>query len=586
MGLLNSIKQELTHIVEAIHSVINIDITIVDEQLVRLVGTGPFSADIGKKAPKKSAFYKSLTEGKQIFIEEPSKSDICMGCEKSESCRELAELCIPIKYNNKTIGVLGMCAFSEEAKHSFITNRESLISFEHQLSNIISTILKEKNYGIMMEYRSSELTTLINSLNEGIIILNNEHKIITINRYIAKMLGINETEPPPIKTLLTTKIYAMLEAKNFEGEIGPVVLNGHDFIISACPIFLKNVKKGLILLFSDYDKMRDSVYSVERNKDIATFDDIIGESELLIQARRQAMQIAGQDVAVLLTGETGTGKEIFAQAIHSASQRKNDVFFPINCGAIPENLIESELFGYEKGAFTGASKTGQQGKFEICKNGTLFLDEIGDLPLPMQVKLLRALESKQITRVGGHTFIKVNPRIISATSKDLRKMVEEKTFREDLFYRLNIVPINIPPLRERGYDTIVLARYFLQKFNKIYNKDIKGLSSECENILMRYHFPGNIRELRNLIEYAVIFEEASLIKADTIRSKLREDVEEQFMTLAEMTRQYEKSVIERHLKQYGNTLEAKRKIARHLGISIATLYRKLGEIPPAAEGEI
>lgn len=586
MGLLTSIKQELIHIVDTIHAVIKIDITIVDENLTRLVGTGPFAADIGKRAPRNSAFYKSLTEGKQIFIEEPAKSAICMLCEKTENCRELAELCIPIKYNNKTIGVLGMCAFDEEAKHSFTTNRESLISFEHQLSNIISTILKEKNYGIMMEYRSSELTTLINSLNEGIIILNNAHKVLTINRYIAKMLKVNEAGLPPIKTLLTPKIYAMLEGKQFEGEIGPVALNGHDFIINACPIYIKRIKKGLILLFSDYSKMRDSVYSAERNKDIATFDDIIGESEQLIQARRQAMQIAKQDVSVLLTGETGTGKEIFAQAIHSASQRKNDVFFPINCGAIPENLIESELFGYEKGAFTGASKSGQQGKFEICKNGTLFLDEIGDLPLPMQVKLLRALESKQITRVGGHTLIKVNPRIISATNKDLRKMSEEKTFREDLFYRLNIVPINIPPLRERGFDTIILARYFLKKFSNIYNKDIQGFSGECENILMRYHFPGNIRELRNLIEYAVIFAENSMVNADNLRSKLRQDVDDRSMTLAEMTREYEKTVIERHLKRYGNTLESKRNIARHLGISIATLYRKLGEIPPAADDEL
>ena len=246
----------------------------------------------------------------------------------------------------------------------------------------------------------------------------------------------------------------------------------------------------------------------------------------------------------------------------------------INCGAIPENLIESELFGYEKGSFTGASVHGNPGKFEICKDGTLFLDEIGELPLSMQVKLNRALEEKEILRVGGNNPIKVNPRIISATHCSLASMVENNLFRDDLYYRLNVVPIHLPPLRERGYDVIILSRYFLNRFNNVYKKQLQGFTPEAERLLMGYKFPGNIRELRNLIEYAVIFEENSYIGAENLRKKMGTSTSEN-LKLSELTRLYEKSVINSKIQELGGDLESKKKAAKQLGISIATLYRKL-----------
>ena len=268
---------------------------------------------------------------------------------------------------------------------------------------------------------------------------------------------------------------------------------------------------------------------------------------------------------------------MYKRQIHGGSTRKGSIFLPVNCGAIPENLIESEMFGYEKGAFTGASNTGRPGKFEVCKDGTLFLDEIGDLPLTMQVKLLRALENKEIVRVGGHTPIHVNPRIIAATSRDLEKMLKDHTFREDLFYRLNVVSIQIPPLRERGYDIIILARHFLHRFAETYSKEIRGFTSECENLLLRYPFPGNIRELRNLVEYAVIFEKGDLVDEEIIRSKLQPSAELPRQNLAQLTRQYERQVILQQVREMGDTAEGKRAAAKQLGISVATLYRKLSE---------
>jgi len=577
MSRLKSISSELLHIIDALQAVTNVDITIVDEHLDRVVTTVKSEIEPSRKAPVNSAFHKCILTGEQYFIENPKENQMCLNCTNSADCKELIEFCIPIKYNDEIIGVLGMCAYDEVARHNLLLNKESYMNFESRLSDLISTILSEKNTVKMLEYRSSELLTLINSLNDGIIVINDNKDIITTNKYINEKLSLNVNNMPRIREILTEKVYNKLLSVGFNGEVGPVKLNGMEFVINANPIVVKGSNEGFVLLFSDFNKMKESVLESNRKKDLITFDDIVGESETLLQARREAIQVAENYASVLIYGETGTGKEVFARAIHNASNRKNNVFMALNCGAIPENLIESELFGYEKGSFTGAKTTGKIGKFEICKDGTLFLDEIGDLPFLMQVKLNRALEEKEIIRVGGSIPIKVNPRIISATHKNLSLLVDNNLFRDDLYYRLNVVPIHLPPLRERGYDVIILSRYFLHHFSKIYNKDIKEFTAEAEILLLNYKFPGNIRELRNLIEYAVIFEENSMIGTDSIKKKIGIDSKEENIKLADLTKGYEKSVILNKIKMYGNDLEAKKKAAKQLGISIATLYRKLEE---------
>jgi len=431
MNILMNIKHELQHIIEAMHAVTNVDITIVDESLQRIATTVNEEYSLGAKAPIYSAFHKCIMTGEQYFLENPKENPICFDCENVQSCKELVELCIPIKFNGKILGVIGMCAYDEKARQNLLMNRESFMNLESQLVNIISTVISEKKIMKMLEYSSSELMTLINSLNEGIIIINNNYEIINTNNYANEKLNINTSKIPDLWNLLSEKLYNNLISKNFIGEVGPVKLNNTEFVINAYPIMVKDEREGTVLVLSDFNKMKESVIESNRKKDIVTFDDIVGESEALKQARREAIQVADSDASILILGETGTGKEVFARAIHNLSYRKNEVFMAINCGAIPENLIESELFGYEKGSFTGASVTGNPGKFEICKDGTLFLDEIGELPLSMQVKLNRALEEKEILRVGGNNPIKVNPRIISATHCSLASMVENNLFKKD-----------------------------------------------------------------------------------------------------------------------------------------------------------
>ena len=502
MNVLGLIVPELKYLANTLSAVLNLDVTIVDVDLKRLVGTGHLKDKVGDHSPDRSAFWKCIQNGQHLFVDDPRVSAACQDCAARDTCTEEVEFCIPIRYNGRIVGVLGMCAFSQTMKDEIIRNKDHMLAFEEQLSKLISSILREREFESILEYHSSELMTLVNSLDEGVLILSKNEEILTANRQMFRILGLEERPLGHLRLydVLPEEAYVKLQEHRAPARlVGPFLINRKEYLVTINPIEVKSGRTGTILLFSDFSNMRQSVIRVDKKKNIITFEDILGECEAIKNARRQAQQIAEYDVPVLLTGETGTGKDLFSQAIHEASHRKGNIYMPINCGAIPENLIESEMFGYDKGAFTGAASTGHAGKLEVCKDGTLLLDEVGDLPLQTQVKLLRALENKEIIRVGGHTPIRVNPRIIAATHRDLNQMMKENTFREDLFYRLNVVSIHIPPLRERGYDIIILARYFLRRFAETYNKPITGFTSESEKLLMRYPFPGNIRELRNIV---------------------------------------------------------------------------------------
>jgi two-component system NtrC family response regulator len=253
-----------------------------------------------------------------------------------------------------------------------------------------------------------------------------------------------------------------------------------------------------------------------------SMDKIIGQSEGILAASRKAERIAQTDISTLLLGESGTGKEVFARSIHEHSMRKDKAFVAINCASIPENLLESELFGYEKGAFTGANKT-TPGKIETAQNGTLFLDEIGDMPIGLQAKMLRFLQERVIERVGGRSEIPVNIRVICATHRDIPAMVADQTFREDLFYRVGEISILIPPLRERDNDVVLLAKTFLVQYNEEFKTKLKGFSDSAIKAMKQHQWPGNIRELQNKLKSAVIMAEGSHIQAEDLSLLLQDD---------------------------------------------------------------
>ncbi len=265
----------------------------------------------------------------------------------------------------------------------------------------------------------------------------------------------------------------------------------------------EKVPQGGVLTFSDLESTHKDTFRAIEHGTAFTFDDIIGTSHAITQVKQHALTASKYDSNILLTGETGTGKGLFARAIHNASPRRDYPFVAVNCTAIPESLLESELFGYEAGAFTGASKNGKPGQFELANHGTLFLDEIGDMPLFLQAKLLRATQNMEITRVGGLYPKRIDARIISATNQDLEEHIRTHRFRDDLYYRLCVVPISLPPLKQRLDDIPVLADYFITRYAHQFNKVVSGLTDDALDLLMEYDWPGNARELENVIEYAV-----------------------------------------------------------------------------------
>ncbi len=314
------------------------------------------------------------------------------------------------------------------------------------------------------------------------------------------------------------------------------------------------------------------------------FSNIYGHSHRLKEVVDIAKKVAHTDVPVLIRGESGTGKELFARAIYQASNRRDKPYIPINCGAIPSNLVESELFGYEAGAFTGAEKSGKKGRFEQANGGTLFLDEIGEMDFSMQVKLLRVLQDKVFFRVGGSKPVKVNVRIIAATNRNLEEMLKKGLFRKDLYYRLNVVSLEVPPLRERKRDILELVYLFVNEFAKHHNKKIKEVSADLITVLLKYNWPGNVRELRNIIERLVVLTEGSVASKEFLPQNILDNPEDDYLDndddqgktyLDSITKDAERKTIVKTLQEVqGN----KTKAAKVLGIPRSTLYYRLEKL--------
>jgi len=333
----------------------------------------------------------------------------------------------------------------------------------------------------------------------------------------------------------------------------------------------------------EYRNLKQENFSLKNQlKKKYRFENIIGDHEKMHKIFEIIEKVSDSDSTILILGESGTGKELIAKAIHYNSYRREGPFVPVNCAAIPSELLESELFGHEKGAFTNAIRT-RIGRFELANGGTIFLDEIGDMNPVLQSKLLRVLQERQFERIGGIKIIKTDIRVIAATHQDLKAAVEQKLFREDLYYRLNVIPISIPPLRERKSDIPLLAHYFLENFNKRKKKKIKGINNEAIELLMQYEWPGNVRELENIIERVVILLDSDIITAQDLPEKFQQfferreyprdlDIPEEGISLEETVTQFEKRLILQALTKTG---WVKNKAARLLNLNRTTLIEKI-----------
>lgn len=352
------------------------------------------------------------------------------------------------------------------------------------------------------------------------------------------------------------------------------------YFVDMSPINTNSKRLGMLITLYK-GKAKAASAAAGGNAARYTFGDLIGVSEPFVQLKRFAEEIAATPSPILIQGESGTGKELFANAIHCASQRRDKPFVAINCAAIPRDLIGSELFGYVGGSFTGASRTGAKGKFELADGGTLFLDEIGEMPVEMQSVLLRALEENTITRIGATKPINVDVRIITATNKDLPKCISEGSFRADLYYRLSVINLNMVPLRQRREDIPVLADYFLKHFAASNNKPMKGISTEAMTAMMEYAWPGNVRELRNAVERGVIVSKNGYIEAEdmpeviTGRIKPQSEPEQPRERVRDLESFFERQRLDMAKKLMVEFKGNKSKVAQKMGISRSTLYRLL-----------
>jgi len=361
------------------------------------------------------------------------------------------------------------------------------------------------------------LKAILDSTQDAISVVDENGIGIYINPAYTRMVGMTEKDiigkPATVDIAEGESIHMQVlkTRKPIKGALLKVNPNRKQVIVDAAPIFIDGKLKGSVGIAHDITHIRELTRELEQAKQIIrnleakyTFEDIIGEHSTILKAVDRAKKAADTTITVLLRGESGTGKELFAHAIHNESNRRNNQFVRVNCAALEGSLINSELFGYVEGAFTGALKGGKQGLFEKANKGTIFLDEIGEISLETQARILRVIQEKEIIPVGGNQPMRIDVRIIAATNIDLESAVEENRFRKDLYYRLNVFPINIPALRERKSDIYLLSSYLIRKCNQEYGRNVSDISSKAVEVLSEYHWPGNVRELENIIARAII----------------------------------------------------------------------------------
>lgn len=440
-----------------------------------------------------------------------------------------------------------------------------------QAAEAVTSHLQEQRHSKELAIKNKYMTALLEAGTKGIVTIDPNGCIVQTNRKARTMLALdNDCIGKPFSSL--TKINFNFEQVLHKGKsflAREINLNKSNGFLALDPVIMKNGEiVGAILTITEKKEMMQLAMEMTGAKAHFTFDAIIGKNPKFTEAIEIAKIAAKNTASLLICGETGTGKELFAQAIHNASDRSDRPFVALNCGAIPSELMESELFGYEEGAFTGAQKGGRPGKLELADTGTLFLDEIGDMPFNMQVKLLRAIQTGEIRRVGGIKIIPIDIRIISATNKDLKKEIEQERFRPDLYYRINTLSITIPPLRERKEDIPLLVKYFFKRFGNLDYE--RYLSQNVKDIIMNYPWPGNVRQLESSIERAVHLADGNKIKAEYF------DIDEPgaaIKTKPNMTlEEIERNAIEESIKNHKGNMS---RCAKCLGISRPTLYRKL-----------
>lgn len=577
-SVLMQIQPTIQRFARMLASVLQLEVEIVDENLCRVAGTGAYGKFLGRQLSGNSRLLRHVLETKTEKVVTQSRFDpLCEGCDSKENCREKAFLGTPVILQDRCVGVISLIAVTHEQQEHISDNLREFSDYVRHISTIfVSKLLEDQGPG---DNISKIFATMIDNMDQGVLVVDADNRVQFVNQTALKTLGVvqNNIIGKPVR------FRPLTFASNFtHGHMQHIVSwdDKSELIIGQ----LHNIQGRQLFLMAFHQS--HTSFSVANAPDEPHIEQLVGECRVMRQLKRLISRIAPSPSSVMVVGESGTGKEVVARAIHKLSGRRNKPFIAINCAAIPEQLLESELFGYVKGAFTGASANGKTGLIQAANTGTLFLDEIGDMPLMLQAKLLRAIEAREILPIGASSPIQVDIRIISATNQNLAQFIAEGKFREDLFYRLNVIPITLPPLRERQEDIELLVHYFLHLHTRRLGSVYPGIAPDVVEILRKHRWPGNLRELSNLMEYLVNVVpsgeviDSTLLPPNLLNNGTTEqsdvtEVSEAHLSLddaggtalEEMEKQMIREALSRH--------NSKKEVADELGIGIATLYRKI-----------
>ncbi|MCN1912863.1 sigma-54-dependent Fis family transcriptional regulator [Escherichia coli] len=577
-SVLMQIQPTIQRFARMLASVLQLEVEIVDENLCRVAGTGAYGKFLGRQLSGNSRLLRHVLETKTEKVVTQSRFDpLCEGCDSKENCREKAFLGTPVILQERCVGVISLIAVTHEQQEHISDNLREFSDYVRHISTIfVSKLLEDQGPG---DNISKIFATMIDNMDQGVLVVDADNRVQFVNQTALKTLGVvqNNIIGKPVRFRPLT-----FESNFTHGHMQHIVSwdDKSELIIGQ----LHNIQGRQLFLMAFHQS--HTSFSVANASDEPHIEQLVGECRVMRQLKRLISRIAPSPSSVMVVGESGTGKEVVARAIHKLSGRRNKPFIAINCAAIPEQLLESELFGYVKGAFTGASANGKTGLIQAANTGTLFLDEIGDMPLMLQAKLLRAIEAREILPIGASSPIQVDIRIISATNQNLAQFIAEGKFREDLFYRLNVIPITLPPLRERQEDLELLVHYFLHLHTRRLGSVYPGIAPDVVEILRKHRWPGNLRELSNLMEYLVNVVpsgeviDSTLLPPNLLNNGTTEqsdvtEVSEAHLSLddaggtalEEMEKQMIREALSRH--------NSKKEVADELGIGIATLYRKI-----------
>ncbi|HCD8760496.1 TPA: sigma 54-interacting transcriptional regulator [Escherichia coli] len=577
-SVLMQIQPTIQRFARMLASVLQLEVEIVDENLCRVAGTGAYGKFLGRQLSGNSRLLRHVLETKTEKVVTQSRFDpLCEGCDSKENCREKAFLGTPVILQDRCVGVISLIAVTHEQQEHISDNLREFSDYVRHISTIfVSKLLEDQGPG---DNISKIFATMIDNMDQGVLVVDADNRVQFVNQTALKTLGVvqNNIIGKPVRFRPLT-----FESNFTHGHMQHIVSwdDKSELIIGQ----LHNIQGRQLFLMAFHQS--HTSFSVANAPDELHIEQLVGECRVMRQLKRLISRIAPSPSSVMVVGESGTGKEVVARAIHKLSGRRNKPFIAINCAAIPEQLLESELFGYVKGAFTGASANGKTGLIQAANTGTLFLDEIGDMPLMLQAKLLRAIEAREILPIGASSPIQVDIRIISATNQNLAQFIAEGKFREDLFYRLNVIPITLPPLRERQEDIELLVHYFLHLHTRRLGSVYPGIAPDVVEILRKHRWPGNLRELSNLMEYLVNVVpsgeviDSTLLPPNLLNNGTTEqsdvtEVSEAHLSLddaggtalEEMEKQMIREALSRH--------NSKKEVADELGIGIATLYRKI-----------